>query len=550
MYDFLNNGYNIHNIMKKGGATNLKKELRAKIKKLISFNTKNREQLLKEIESERKILLKNNIYPYFCSKCKKNHRSGKIYLKHKIHAVDDIKFPKIPALRVKDYRIKKIFEKKSSPEAFSSSNSSDIEIIRVRKDLGKVKIKISTGIRTLDFGSIKSEDLFYNLKYDIPVKKHFKEKRRGKYSTERYDYWKDDFFGSPMRESLGRIVIEYNPFLSIVRWFIEILQFGYPMEKLKEYIEKLKEPLKENFLRFRKIDEIPENRVLDNLLLNFKEKSPIITLNERRYALTDRINELKNDLGDLNLSEPLDDFSLKIIEEIIDSTIKMFELRYQDHPKLLNDEKFRKDISFKMLVKNLPKVILPKCNLIYHLEILGVYYADSGDYLDDLPEGTELELIREPHNPYDSHAISVRHDGTHLGYISKEINRTIEPYLLRDDGSNIKCLFGRYSPSFSTRNSYSYESDNDFYPERGSITFHVSNNNKMLTIIKNLIKLHSLNYPIKSYDISPLGSNAYQICRWYCINHTSKSSSEFLSKVEYEMNKRIKTGKGSLSILL
>jgi hypothetical protein len=44
----------------------------------------------------------------------------------------------------------------------------------------------------------------------------------------------------------------------------------------------------------------------------------------------------------------------------------------------------------------------------------------SYELWQELKQGTELELEKEPDNPYDKNAIKVIYKGFHLGYIDKE----------------------------------------------------------------------------------------------------------------------------------
>ncbi|MHA1820234.1 MAG: HIRAN domain-containing protein [Promethearchaeota archaeon] len=107
-------------------------------------------------------------------------------------------------------------------------------------------------------------------------------------------------------------------------------------------------------------------------------------------------------------------------------------------------------------------------NEFYHLEIVGIYYQDSGDYIRDLPPKTELTLKPEPDNPYDSHAVSVWHKDVKLGYLAKSKNRPFFDALM-GDGPKLKCILGKYRPSVIPRSKRSYSV---FQPERADITIH------------------------------------------------------------------------------
>ncbi|MHA1720813.1 MAG: HIRAN domain-containing protein [Promethearchaeota archaeon] len=61
---------------------------------------KNKNEILLKIQNLFKILLRNSLIPYYCSKCKKNHFKGKKYQNHKqIFSMPEIfpLFPKIPS---------------------------------------------------------------------------------------------------------------------------------------------------------------------------------------------------------------------------------------------------------------------------------------------------------------------------------------------------------------------------------------------------------------------------------------------------------------------
>ena len=129
---------------------------------------------------------------------------------------------------------------------------------------------------------------------------------------------------------------------------------------------------------------------------------------------------------------------------------------------------------------------------VFHEEIVGIYYTRKGHYLRRLKSGTQLELHPEPDNQYDSYAVSVWHDGRKLGFIPKGPNRRIFSALNRTE--EITCLLGHYSPSYysdhESRRYYSrYEADNDFSPERASITIHLYNPDKLQQIFTGLMEL-------------------------------------------------------------
>lgn len=50
----------------------------------------------------------------------------------------------------------------------------------------------------------------------------------------------------------------------------------------------------------------------------------------------------------------------------------------------------------------------------------------------------ELQLEREPENPFDSYAIKVLFEGQHIGYIEADSAAFIAPYM--DEGTEFRCV--------------------------------------------------------------------------------------------------------------
>lgn len=46
-----------------------------------------------------------------------------------------------------------------------------------------------------------------------------------------------------------------------------------------------------------------------------------------------------------------------------------------------------------------------------------------------IEDGSEVELVRDPHNPYDSNAIKVEVEGHHIGFIPKATAADLAPLL-------------------------------------------------------------------------------------------------------------------------
>lgn len=72
--------------------------------------------------------------------------------------------------------------------------------------------------------------------------------------------------------------------------------------------------------------------------------------------------------------------------------------------------------------------------------IAGVTYDNKQHLARNLKTGDVLDLVREPHNEYDSCAIAVYSHGQHLGYVPREDNWRI--YHRMDRGDIFKCTVG------------------------------------------------------------------------------------------------------------
>lgn len=109
-------------------------------------------------------------------------------------------------------------------------------------------------------------------------------------------------------------------------------------------------------------------------------------------------------------------------------------------------------------------------NSYYHLQIVGIYYTNNGEYLSKLPAKTQLDLQLEPENRYDEFAISVWHIDKKLGYLPRKKNKPFYHAMISNDLS-LTCLLGCYIPS-SDRKYYG----GGFQPERADITIHTYKN--------------------------------------------------------------------------
>jgi len=103
------------------------------------------------------------------------------------------------------------------------------------------------------------------------------------------------------------------------------------------------------------------------------------------------------------------------------------------------------DIQFE-LVKPDPCGIIRDCILLSETRISGFMFNDDPEsLLDGLHLGDELELEREPRNPYDYHAIRILDKyGNRIGYIPRRYNTVIAN--LMDAGKEIYCLLTNIVP--------------------------------------------------------------------------------------------------------
>ena len=70
--------------------------------------------------------------------------------------------------------------------------------------------------------------------------------------------------------------------------------------------------------------------------------------------------------------------------------------------------------------------------------LAGVTFNDVQNVLENVDARDEIVLVREPENPHDSHAVSVKlkNDGTHVGYVPKRFSRAVASYL--DEGIELR----------------------------------------------------------------------------------------------------------------
>jgi hypothetical protein len=126
-----------------------------------------------------------------------------------------------------------------------------------------------------------------------------------------------------------------------------------------------------------------------------------------------------------------------------------------------------------------------RAGTIYDSQIVGVYYTKSGNVLAAIPEFTELEVQPDPENPVDNKAVKILYHGKHLGFVPKVINTII--FSAITTGKNVICLMQRYIPAV--------ERNNEFSPERASITIHIIHPGRFRKIFTHLMDIYGLTYP-------------------------------------------------------
>lgn len=96
-------------------------------------------------------------------------------------------------------------------------------------------------------------------------------------------------------------------------------------------------------------------------------------------------------------------------------------------------------------------------------KLVGVTFEGRQDHISDLldliedqvapqPHGWPLEVVQEPYNPYDSNAINIKHRGSSLGHLNRELaaNLTaqirqgalVNVFLREISGNGLDRLFG------------------------------------------------------------------------------------------------------------
>ncbi|HTA38329.1 MAG TPA: HIRAN domain-containing protein, partial [Candidatus Acidoferrales bacterium] len=73
---------------------------------------------------------------------------------------------------------------------------------------------------------------------------------------------------------------------------------------------------------------------------------------------------------------------------------------------------------------------------VFHSKLVGVSFEGRQDVISGLRVGSDLELERQPDNPYDANAIAVRYGNLQVGYIRREIAAHLGPRI--DEGARYR----------------------------------------------------------------------------------------------------------------
>lgn len=82
-------------------------------------------------------------------------------------------------------------------------------------------------------------------------------------------------------------------------------------------------------------------------------------------------------------------------------------------------------------------------NTFPDVAVVGMHFrgAEAKSAVENMLPPVELELEREPGNPYDENAIKVNYNGAHIGYLERGQAAFIAPYL--DEGVEFICQVTR-----------------------------------------------------------------------------------------------------------
>lgn len=80
--------------------------------------------------------------------------------------------------------------------------------------------------------------------------------------------------------------------------------------------------------------------------------------------------------------------------------------------------------------------------------VAGFRFHAGPSLLSAMTEGARLELVAEPMNPHDEHAVRLEFDGHHVGYVPRNQNRPVARLL--EQGAPVQCAVARIDPDAPT----------------------------------------------------------------------------------------------------
>jgi single-stranded-DNA-specific exonuclease len=104
----------------------------------------------------------------------------------------------------------------------------------------------------------------------------------------------------------------------------------------------------------------------------------------------------------------------------------------------------------------------------FHTKLAGVSFEGRQDAIAGLRAGAELELVREPHNPYDPNAIAVRYGGLQIGFLSAGIAAHLAPAI--DGGARYRARIASLTGGPSAADSGRHRGVNVFVERDAAAT--------------------------------------------------------------------------------
>ena len=91
-------------------------------------------------------------------------------------------------------------------------------------------------------------------------------------------------------------------------------------------------------------------------------------------------------------------------------------------------------------------VIIMKYLHFLHCNVAGFSFGEGVFVFDQLKIWADLELVYEPENPYDTHAVALYFKKTKIGYIPRSDNKEISKLLEAGYGDLLVAKINRVSP--------------------------------------------------------------------------------------------------------